>query len=62
MKQDEMSRTCSTNGGDENAYNILVGNPEEKNWGSIEMFLKTWVVGMWTGFNWLSMWSDSRLS
>jgi hypothetical protein len=31
VKEDEMDRACSTNGGEEgNAYSILVGQPEGK--------------------------------
>jgi hypothetical protein len=30
VKEDEMGRTCSTNGAKRNAYRILVGKPEGK--------------------------------
>jgi hypothetical protein len=30
VKEDEMSRSCSTNGEKRNAYRILVGKPERK--------------------------------
>jgi hypothetical protein len=30
VKEGEMDRACSTNGGKRNAYRILVGNPEGK--------------------------------
>jgi hypothetical protein len=30
VKEDEMSRACSTNGEKRNAYGILVGKPEGK--------------------------------
>jgi hypothetical protein len=30
VKEDEMGRACSTNGGKRNAYRILVGKPEGK--------------------------------
>jgi hypothetical protein len=30
VKEDEMGRACSTNGGEKEAYRILVGKPERK--------------------------------
>jgi hypothetical protein len=30
VKEDEICRACSTNGGKRNAYRIFVGNPEGK--------------------------------
>jgi hypothetical protein len=61
VKEDEMGRTCSTNGEKQNAYRLLVGKPEKKRplgrpkhkWvDNIEMNLR--VIG-WGGMDWIDL-------
>jgi hypothetical protein len=65
VKEDEMGRACSTNGGEEkNAYRILVGKPEGKRplgrqrcrcVDNIKMGLRE--VG-WDGMDWIDLAPD----
>jgi hypothetical protein len=62
VKEDEMGRACSTNGGEErNAYRILVGKPKGKR--PMGRPRRTWVDNIkmdlseigWDGMNWIDM-------
>jgi hypothetical protein len=63
LKEDEMGRACSTNGGKRNAYRILVGKPEGKRLGrprrrwvdNIKMDLRE--IG-WDGVDWIGLAQD----
>jgi hypothetical protein len=43
MKEDEMGRACSTNGTKSNAYMILVGKPEGKEYQDVG----GWIILKW---------------
>jgi hypothetical protein len=59
-----MGRACSTNGGDENAYRILVGKPEGKR--PLERPRRRWVDDIkmdlgeigWDGRDWIELVQD----
>jgi hypothetical protein len=61
VKEDELGRTCSTNGGKRNAYRILVGNPEGKR--PLERPRHKWVDNIkmdlreigWDGMEWIDL-------
>jgi hypothetical protein len=64
VKEDEMGRACSTNGGDDECYRKLVGKPEGKRqlgrprrrWvGNIKMDLRE--IG-WDGMDWIDLAQD----
>jgi hypothetical protein len=64
VKEDEMGWACSTNGGERNAYRILVGEPEGKRpllrsrhrWvDNIKMDLRE--IG-WVGMDWIKLAQD----
>jgi hypothetical protein len=63
-REDEMGRACSTNGGERNAYRILVGKPDGKRplgrprrgWvDNISMELRE--IG-WDGMDWIDLAQD----
>jgi hypothetical protein len=59
-----MGRACSTNGGEENAYRILVGNPKGKR--SLGRPRRRWVDNIkmdlkeigWDGIDWIDLAQD----
>jgi hypothetical protein len=61
VKEDEMGRACSTNGGKRNAYRILVGKPEGKK--SLRRPIRRWVDNIkmdlrevgWDGRDWINL-------
>jgi hypothetical protein len=61
MKEDEISRACSTNGEKRNAYRMLVGKPERKR--SLGRQRCRWVDSIkmdrreisWDGMNWIDL-------
>jgi hypothetical protein len=65
-----MGKVCSTNGGEENAYRLLVEQPEGKRplgrprcrrVDNIRMDLERWDVVMWTGLVWLRIGTGGEL-
>jgi hypothetical protein len=70
VKEDAMSRACSTNGEKRNAYRILVGTPEGKNHKEdqgvggriiLKWILEGWDGVIWTGLIWLRIWIGEGL-
>jgi hypothetical protein len=61
VKEDEMGRACSTNGGEEESYRILVGTPEGKR--PLGRPRRRWVDNIkmdhreigWDGMDWIDL-------